>query len=370
MLKFKNLKTTKFWAYVLIGIFFLYLNATEISYSQPLSPEKSVQEAKTLHKEGNYELSIEKLKQAEHYLKTIDIKAKSGKLAEIYFYQGLNFAKQGNMKAARILFKKAVQKCPDRKYDFSIQNDTIKELFLEAGMEVEKEFSPQAMGMVGNPEKKGSVVWVILAVSSVAAIGVIAYLLSRRNKEETSATGSLQVNSTPTGATIWLDDSNTGKTTNVLLTDLHIGSHVLKLTKKCYQYFETTIVVIKNQTTTVNAKLERAIPTLISPKEGEVLDNGRYDAKDYIEWDFDWSDVKGAAKYHLYVKHTGSRYPVIDKIIYNGSRHHHRKYGSYIIENNRFNWKWKVRAFVDGQWCHWSEVRRFDVEPPNTDPPL
>jgi hypothetical protein len=182
-------------------------------------------------------------------------------------------------------------------------------------------------------------------------------------------TGSIQVNSNPTGATIWLDGSDTGKTTNSFLTDVPMGSHTLKLTKNCYQYYKTIVVVKKDQATTINAELEPAIPTLISPKEGAVLDNGRYDGKDYIEWDFDWSDVRGATTYHLCVKHTGARYPVIDKIIYYGSHYHHRKYGAFITESNRFNWKWKVRAFVDNQWCRWSEIRQFDVEPPNTDPP-
>jgi hypothetical protein len=182
------------------------------------------------------------------------------------------------------------------------------------------------------------------------------------------AQGSIQVNSNPEGAAIWLDNKNTLKTTPALLTNIHVGSHVLKLTKYRYQHFEQTVTVQENQTTIVNAELERILIILISPEEGAVLDNGRYDRQDDIVWDFDWSDVPGATKYHLYVKHTGSLYPVINREVY-GSSYHHLSEGSYIINSNRFNWKWKVRAFIDDMWSEWSEVRSFDVEPINTDPP-
>ena len=147
MKKIKTLKSTKILAYVLIGTFIFYLHAAEISYSQTLSPEEFVHAGKTLYSEGNYELSIEKLRQAESYLKAVKDNANSEKLAEIYFYQGLNYVEQGNTKIAKVFFKKAFQKCPDRKYDLSILNDSIKELFLEARMEAEKEFNPKAMGM-------------------------------------------------------------------------------------------------------------------------------------------------------------------------------------------------------------------------------
>lgn len=110
------------------------------------------------------------------------------------------------------------------------------------------------------------------------------------------------------------------------------------------------------------------IPELILPEEGAILDNGRTDKKDYIERYFSWAAVSGAAKYHLYVKHVGAEYPAIDKEVYSPS-YNHEEYGSYIANKNRFNWKWKVRAYVYGMWCDWSEERSFDVEPVNTDPP-
>ena len=110
------------------------------------------------------------------------------------------------------------------------------------------------------------------------------------------------------------------------------------------------------------------IPILISPKEGAVLDNGRIDFKDYKIWNFDWSDVSEATKYNLYVIGSGAKYPAISREVFS-SFYQEKKYASYVANKNRFDWKWKVRAFAYGSWRSWSEERSFEVEPVDTDPP-
>ena len=70
--------------------------------------------------------------------------------------------------------------------------------------------------------------------------------------------GHIQVNSTPTGAEIWLDGSNTGYTTDYLLGNVGVGSHELKLIKEGYVEWDTTVAVSEGQTTTINATLEEA----------------------------------------------------------------------------------------------------------------
>jgi predicted small lipoprotein YifL len=111
-------------------------------------------------------------------------------------------------------------------------------------------------------------------------------------------------------------------------------------------------------------------PLLISPEEGAVLDNGRTDGLDDIVWDFNWSDCEGATEYHLYVIGPGAIYPIINVSNISSSSYQDIRYGSYIIERNRYGWTWQVKARVAGQWTEWSEIRTFDVEPLNTDPPL
>lgn len=108
--------------------------------------------------------------------------------------------------------------------------------------------------------------------------------------------------------------------------------------------------------------------SLVSPENGAVLDNGRTDGEDCIIWDFDWADVEGATKYLLYVKGSNAKYPIINCQIFSSS-YHFESCGSYIIDHNRFDWRWKVAAYVNGNWSDWSEERYFDVEPVNTDPP-
>jgi hypothetical protein len=111
------------------------------------------------------------------------------------------------------------------------------------------------------------------------------------------------------------------------------------------------------------------VPQLVSPEEGATLDNGRSDRLDDIVWDFDWSDCEGATEYHLYVKHSQARIPVIDLDGITTSRYRDVRPSSYIADANRFGWEWKVRAKVGDQWGEWSEIRSFDVELVNTDLP-
>ena len=117
----------------------------------------------------------------------------------------------------------------------------------------------------------------------------------------------------------------------------------------------------------INFELEpiKEPPNLISPAEGAVLDNGCDDKSNKLVWDFDWSDVRGATQYHLYVKSATAVNPVIDTEMTTSSYHHENF--SYITNSNRLNWKWKVRAYADNYWTEWSDERSFDVEPLNTD---
>ncbi len=72
-----------------------------------------------------------------------------------------------------------------------------------------------------------------------------------------SSTGSIQVNSVPTGAEIWLDGTNTGKTTNALLDKIAPGERTVSLRKESYADYQTTVTVVAEQTAEVNATLER-----------------------------------------------------------------------------------------------------------------
>jgi len=108
------------------------------------------------------------------------------------------------------------------------------------------------------------------------------------------------------------------------------------------------------------------IPLLLSPAEGEVMDNGCSNSSDPTVWDFNWTDVAGAESYHLYVRGASATVPLIDYSVLPRSEYQSETSG-YIINSNRYSWYWQVRAMVNGVWNDWTEVRHFDVEPLNTD---
>ncbi len=68
-------------------------------------------------------------------------------------------------------------------------------------------------------------------------------------------TGSIQVNSNPTGAQVFLDGNDTGKTTNTTLTDVSPGTHAVKLVKEGYLDYEENVSVTAGQTASVDATL-------------------------------------------------------------------------------------------------------------------
>jgi len=107
-------------------------------------------------------------------------------------------------------------------------------------------------------------------------------------------------------------------------------------------------------------------PSLLSPGDGAVLDNGCSNRSDGISWEFDWSDVQRATRYHLIVQHRGGTAPLINRFT-SSSSYLYVDPTAYIIEGNRFDWEWKVDAEVDGVSGRYSQARTFSVEPLDAD---
>lgn len=109
-------------------------------------------------------------------------------------------------------------------------------------------------------------------------------------------------------------------------------------------------------------------PTLISPANGVVMDNGCQDKSNGITWDFDWSDVPGATEYQIRVWKNPAL-PLINNAPTPTSNFHYDSPQSYIINSNLTGWRWMVRAKVRFRWGPWSRVGYFSVERLNTDCP-
>jgi formylglycine-generating enzyme required for sulfatase activity len=114
-------------------------------------------------------------------------------------------------------------------------------------------------------KKKFPLLPVLLGAGAVVVL--LAVLLGKKSSSDTSSngsTGSIQVSSVPIGAQIYLDDSNTGKTTNTTLTNVSPGSHSVKLILSGFMEFSVSVSVAQGQTATVSGTLEIEMVTLPS----------------------------------------------------------------------------------------------------------
>jgi hypothetical protein len=70
--------------------------------------------------------------------------------------------------------------------------------------------------------------------------------------------GSIYIQSTPTGASVFLDGVDTGKTTPCTITDVIVGNHTIRLEYYHYKNQEGTVTVNANATTSINWSLTYA----------------------------------------------------------------------------------------------------------------
>ncbi|TLM59586.1 MAG: hypothetical protein FDZ69_14130 [Deltaproteobacteria bacterium] len=108
------------------------------------------------------------------------------------------------------------------------------------------------------------------------------------------------------------------------------------------------------------------VPRLLSPADDAIVDNGCLSRQDDMTWEFDWAEVRNAARYRLIVQRVGAAQPVID-LVTRESFHRATAAGGYVIDSNRYGWEWKVQAEIDGVFDEFSMARAFDVEPVDTD---
>jgi hypothetical protein len=81
----------------------------------------------------------------------------------------------------------------------------------------------------------------------------------------TPTTGIIDVNSTPTGAKVYLDGVDTGQVTPIILTNIEAGIYIVKLDKFHYKIWEDTAVTVNaNQTIYLNPPLTYATQSTIT----------------------------------------------------------------------------------------------------------
>ena len=110
-------------------------------------------------------------------------------------------------------------------------------------------------------------------------------------------------------------------------------------------------------------------PILLEPISDAVVDNGRTDRDDDLEWRFRWMPVAGATAYRLCVVPPAGDRVAIDVVT---TAPHHLVFqpGAYLADEERDAWAWAVRARFGATWGPWSTVRAFTVEQVDSDLPL
>ena len=132
--------------------------------------------------------------------------------------------------------------------------------------------------------KKGSGLWKgFLTIFTASALVFVAVSCSSSTSPTppSPTTGSIQVNSTPTGAKVFLDGTDTGRTTNTTLTNVSTGSHTVKLVKDGYADHTGSVSVTAGQTATVSASLTKNTITVTAPASGAVLQRN-------VNFDIQW----------------------------------------------------------------------------------
>ena len=91
-----------------------------------------------------------------------------------------------------------------------------------------------------------------------------------------SAVGNISVSSVPIGATILLNGSSSGATTNTILENIPSGSHTILLQKSGYLDYSQTVVVSENATSTVSQTLTAVVaaPTITSISPSSATNSG------------------------------------------------------------------------------------------------
>ena len=132
-------------------------------------------------------------------------------------------------------------------------------------------------------------------------------------------TGTIEVNSTPAGAKIYLDGVDTGMATPFTFTNKEAGTYVIKLDVFHYEIWEETVTVIANETTYLNPLLTYASTQTITLQPGpEGKDAGVSSAVPESNFgNFDHSFIGGFSStiIRLYIQFDLSSIPLNARIL-------------------------------------------------------
>ena len=157
------------------------------------------------------------------------------------------------------------------------------------------------VGAGDSGKKKGRFPWLIaggLAVGGAAAVLLLGKGSGGSSNggdspgPGTPTTGSIQVNSTPSGARIHLDNVDKGITTPNTIYSVPVGSHSIKLTKEDYRDYSELVNVSGGQTASLNAILSKNTISVTQPRSSQSFKIGETIT---VNWTTNTSAVSGRA---------------------------------------------------------------------------
>ena len=263
---------------VFFSLFLVFFFLFDSSYSlASTAQEKAAADLKRegveLYHSGAYVQAIEKFKQIEG--KTTD----KFILAQAYLYLSMSYYCLEEKEESTKWLNKAIEMNPEINEGDLLFPPGFESLYAKAKEEAIKSAQrPAPTSIVKKPvvkvsfgtgEKKKKKSPLLFIVGGLAVAGAVTYLLLAKKKKS----GSIQVNSTPTGAKVYLDGSDRG-TTNCTLTDVPPGSHAIKLVKDGYVDYSGSAAVTAGQTATVDVTLTKNTITVIEPNASTVWVKG------------------------------------------------------------------------------------------------
>ena len=135
----------------------------------------------------------------------------------------------------------------------------------------------------------------------------------------TSTIGIIEVNSTPAGAKIYLDGVDTGMATPFTITNVEVGSHVIKLDAFHYKIWEENVIVTANETTYLNPLLTYATQSTITLQpDAEGIDStveAAFPDSNYGIWPVAWIGNSASAIARMYIKFDLSAVPANTRVV-------------------------------------------------------